>query len=204
MMRSSSCRLSWQARQPLSAAGNCSREGFFLARPFPSVTVAGMGRMFSQTFYRCPEYILTLILTMMGYYFGFRKCAKAADGRIFDACLKKGDPLFLPAGYIRFFLIGGFVVTGVTLYQRGLLNELRYVEFFAVLSGLIGGYLLAKFTRGIQHTGAFVFFNHMKGAAVLVAAAGLAFLLLSGDGGPENSLSLLMAAVISFYFGSRS
>jgi len=51
-----------------------------------------------------PPFILTLLLTMIGYYFGFRKRIKSAQSRIFDPTAKDQEPLFLPAGTIRVFI----------------------------------------------------------------------------------------------------
>jgi len=74
-----------------------------------------------------PDYLFSLILTIIGYYFGFRKKIRSAESRIFDASAKKEAPLFLPSGFIRFFLIAGFVACALFLYNKGNLKDLKYL-----------------------------------------------------------------------------
>ncbi len=151
-----------------------------------------------------PGYLLSLLLTVIGYYFGFRKKIKTAGSRIFDATAEEEEPLFLPHGVIRFFLIGGFLISGLVLLFAGKLKQLHYLEFFIVLFGLILGYVFAKVFSSYEGGSLYVVVNHLKGAVVLTAAAYLTYLLLTGKHGDLQYLSLLLAACISFYFGSRS
>ena len=151
-----------------------------------------------------PGYLFSLLLTIIGYYFGFRKKIRAAESRIFDASAEAEEPLFLPPGVIRFFLVAGFVISGIVLCARGRFNELPYLEFFIILFGLILGYILAKAFSSYEGSLLYTLANHLKGTVVLAAAFYLTYLFLSGTHGEAKYLSLVLAAVISFYFGSRS
>jgi hypothetical protein len=151
-----------------------------------------------------PGYLLSLLLTIIGYYFGFRKKIKTAESRIFDASAKEEDPLFLPHGVIRVFFTVGFVISGLVLFSVGKLKELQYLEFFVVLFGLILGYVFARVFSSYEGSSLYILINHLKGAVALAAAAYLAYLLVTGRHSDLKYSSLLLSAVISFYFGSRS
>lgn len=151
-----------------------------------------------------PDYLFGLNLTVIGYYFGFRKKVKASESRIFDPSARSEEPLFLPAGLIRFFLIAGFMVCAFLLYKRGRLEDLRYIEFFAILIGLVIGYVFGRISRPLRGTKVYSIVNHLKGALVLGAAGVLAHTLLFADGAGDPHMPLALTAVISFYFGSRS
>lgn len=151
-----------------------------------------------------PGYLLSLLLTIIGYYFGFRKKIKTAESRIFDASAREEDPLFLPHGVIRVFFIVGFVISGLVLFSAGRLKELRYLEFFVVLLGLILGYAFARVFSSYEGSPLYILINHLKGALVLAAGAYLAYLLVTGGHSELQYVSLLLAAMVSFYFGSRS
>ena len=151
-----------------------------------------------------PDYLFSLILTIIGYYFGFRKKIKSAGSRIFDASARVEEPLFLPHGIIRLFLITGFVVSGFLLYGSGRFKELKYLEFFIILFGLISGYIFARIFSKAKASSFYIFVNHVKGAFVLASAAYLVFLFLTGSYMNNIHIPLLLSAVISFYFGSRS
>jgi DNA-directed RNA polymerase subunit RPC12/RpoP len=150
-----------------------------------------------------PDYLFGLNLAVIGYYFGFRKKVKASEGHIFDAAARAEDPLFLPAGVIRFFLIAGFMVCAFVLHKRGRLEDLRYIEFFAILIGLVLGYVFGKISKPLRGTKLYILVNHLKGAVVLCAAAYMVQILIFGGGGDPH-VPLALTAVISFYFGSRS
>lgn len=152
-----------------------------------------------------PDYLLSLVLTIIGYYFGFRQKVKAAQSRIHEPLTRPREPLFLPPGFIRFFLITGFAAAGFVVYRRGEMTYVRYLEFFIILLGLIAGYLFARLFAGLRPSRALVFVNHLKGAAVLASAVALAWvLLLPGGAAAEGNVPLALAAFVSFYFGSRS
>ncbi len=151
-----------------------------------------------------PNYLFGLILAIIGYYFGFRQKIKASQSRIFDASAKAEEPLSLPQGCIRFFLIAGFFVCGLVLHFTGRLKNLSYLEFFVILFGLILGYIFAKVLAKFGDNPLYRLLNHVKGVAVLVAALCLAVLLISGSYVNYHYPALLLSAAVSFYFGSRS
>jgi len=151
-----------------------------------------------------PTYLFGLILTLVGYYFGFRKQARAAASKIFDASEKSEEPLFLPHGFIRFFIIAGFVVCGIVLNRRGILNQLHYLEFFVILFSLIAGYVFSKIIAAFESDTLKTAIGHLKGALVIFAAFCLMYLFVSGKYPELTGTCPPLAAIISFYFGSRS
>ncbi len=153
---------------------------------------------------RVPDYLLSLLLTMIAYYFGFRKKASSAQSRIYDAAANADAPLFLPAGMIRFALIGGFAVCGMILYAAGKMGQMKFLEFYAILLGLVVGYIFGKVLAPLRGTTLGNQINHIKGVAVLGASLWLFVLLMAERGVEGNHLGLGLACVISFYFGSRS
>ena len=155
-----------------------------------------------------PGYLLGLLLTVLGYYFAFRSRVKAADSHIFDATATPEEPLFLPAGFVRKFFIGGFIVSGVILAVRGAFTEAKHLEFFIILAGLVFGYAVAKAVQALGMASLSVAFNHVKGIAVIVVAGWLTVLFLSGEyasyTGSDAATVIVLCAVISFYYGSRT
>jgi len=150
-----------------------------------------------------PGVLLSLVLTILGYYFGFRTKVKSAEGHVFDPSARRQLPLFLPTGFVRWFIILGFVACGVYLHQQGRLMDLRYFEFFLILMALIGGYLFAKAFARTRGSPLFAAVQQVKAAAVLLTAAALAVLFVTGLAGRTPRLVLALCAVVSFYFGSR-
>lgn len=151
-----------------------------------------------------PGYLLSLLLAVIGYYFAFRRGMRASQSRIFDVSAKLQEPLFMPAGLIRGLLIAGFALSGVLVYFRDRLADPKYLEFFVVLLGLVLGYIFAKLFARASRTPFYIFINHVKGAAVLAAALSLAVLVIRPAGPGGEHAALLLACIISFYFGSRS
>jgi hypothetical protein len=151
-----------------------------------------------------PGYLLSLLLTVIGYYFGFRKKLKRAQSRILDASSRAQEPLNLPGGSIRMVLILGFAVCAVVLWARRQIADSAYLEFFIVLAGLVAGYFFARIFSGTIGSSMGNLINHAKGVLVLVATVALAALLLGGLYTDQPQLGLTLACMISFYFGSRS
>jgi len=151
-----------------------------------------------------PGYLLSLLATIIGYYFGFRKTTRAAYGRMFDSSTQAEKPLFLPTGFIRCFLIAGFLVSGCVLYLKGRLRDPDYLQFFVVLFGFVVGYVFAKCMARYERRLFYVAINHVKGVLVLAGAAYLVYLLISGLYLNAEHLALVLASGVSFYFGSRS
>ena len=173
-------------------------------RALVTMIVAATSWVLILTAQDVPEYLFSLLLTVIGYYFGIRTKLKAAESRIFDASTKEPEPLSLPTGFIRLFLTVGFLVCGVVLYRRELLGEAKYLEFFIILSGLIVGYVYARLFSKSEASPAYILLNHVKGVVVLAAAGCLAFLFIGGAHAAYGPLALVLSAAISFYFGSRS
>jgi hypothetical protein len=146
-----------------------------------------------------PGYVLSLLLAIIAYYFAFRKHMRAAQSLIFDASAKVQEPLFLPSGFIRAILICGFLISGLLLYIRGKLFSPSYLEFFVVLFGLVLGYGFSRAFAAVQRTPFHVFINHLKGAAVLLAAVCLfGLVVISGTSNPSSQyVALLLACAIS-------
>jgi DNA-directed RNA polymerase subunit RPC12/RpoP/peptidoglycan/LPS O-acetylase OafA/YrhL len=156
-----------------------------------------------------PSYLFSLILTITAYYFASRK--QQTDPSL--STIKRRDdeigyqdlPLYLPSGVIRFFLISGFVLTGLMSFSQGRLTNLEYLEFFVILTGFIIGYIFSKITAGFAGYAGYNIMNHIKGAVVLIASITVAGLLLSNPSGQNiEYFRLGMCCLISFYFGSKS
>lgn len=151
-----------------------------------------------------PTHLFGLLLAIIGYYFGFRQRVQAGDERAFAVSKAKEEPLFLPRGFIRLFLIVGFAASAVTLYARGRLGELEYLEFGVILAGLIVGHLFAKLLSGCGARLVEIIVDQIKGLLAIAAAGTLAYLIASGAHEESARLALLCSAAITFYFGSRS
>ncbi|MBN1817686.1 MAG: hypothetical protein JW828_10010 [Sedimentisphaerales bacterium] len=151
-----------------------------------------------------PGYVLSLLLTIIGYYFGFRQKIKTAESRILDASAQAQQPLYLPGGFIRVLLILGFGLSAIILYARDQLSQTAYLEFFLILAGLVAGYFFARVFAEASGGPAGNLINHVKGVLVLGATLSLAILLLGGRYIESPHTGLALACVISFYFGSRS
>ena len=152
-----------------------------------------------------PGPLFGVLLTVVGYYFGFRMRVKEAASRIYDPGAHVQEPLFLPGGCIRTTLMLGFGVSAVVLHSQGRLVRREFLEFFVVLAGLIGGHLFARAFAGLKGGAAHVALSHVKGASVLCAAAWLTILFLSGGHAQAPpTLVLGLCCVQTFYYGSRS
>lgn len=152
-----------------------------------------------------PEMLASLLLTIIGFYFGFRTKASTLSDHLYDPTTARELPLFLPPGAIRLMLILCFVAAGALLASRGRLGAVReQAEFFAILGGLVVGHYFAKILRPIGR-GSKAVLGHVKALAVLALTASLAAAFISGADAsmPRWSVTGLCVAV-SFYFGSRS
>jgi len=150
-----------------------------------------------------PGYVLSLLLSTIGYYFAFRKQMRAAQSRIWDASPTMREPLSLPSGFIRLVLIFGFGVCAVALYRSDRLLQLEYLEFYSILLGLVAGYMFSKMLSAVEGSSFFVWLNHAKGAAVICASICLCWVLLTGMETDTIYFPLSLSCFISFYFGSR-
>lgn len=151
-----------------------------------------------------PESLLALLLTVLGYYFGFRRNARAAESSIADASRKVTEPLHLPGGSIRMILATGFIVSAVALVLQGRFQVGPVLGFYLILAGLLVGHIYGRATAADPGASFVVLLGHIKGLVVLVTTATLTTAYLTGwhTDWPGWVMGLL-SAVISFYFGSR-
>ncbi|MDQ7780704.1 MAG: hypothetical protein RDV41_13500 [Planctomycetota bacterium] len=182
--------------EPLFLPRGSIRAAVAVLLAFCTMVVAGSG-------HDIPDQILALHLTIIGYYFAFRRQAANAAGRILDASTTHESPLFLPSGVIRVLLIAAFVFCAIFLHKSDRLVRPKYAEFFLLLGGLVAGSMFAKVFAKSEGRPFYTAINHLKGAAVLCAALWLCWLLLSGTYAQQAWPPLLAACFVSFYLGSR-
>jgi hypothetical protein len=177
------------------------------------------GLLVLQPYRDVPEYLRDLLLIILGHYFAAR--------RRLDASEEPGPPpLYMPRGSVRLLLVAGTVGVAVLLYRRGQLTALDKNPAGVTLL-LIGGFLfgvvlnsIATWWRDRGHqTPRFV--EDLRAMMAIVAALILAVLIWNqvfvvfptdsvrallpphvqlGRIGVEH----ILAAVVGFYFGSRS
>ena len=155
-----------------------------------------------------PGYLMGLLLTVVGYYFGYRADVDRSGLTVHDSAPETQRPLNLPAGVIRLVLIAGFAASAAVLLERGELSKLPYVEFFVILFGLLLGTVFGKLLARVRHTGAYGLVNHVKAIVVLALAGFLAWAMLaepSQETIPQQEIVfIVLCSLISFYFGSRT
>jgi hypothetical protein len=165
-----------------------------------------------------PVYLRDLLFIILGHYFAARRRAEPTE--------EAGPPpLYLPRGSVRLILIAGCGAVGAVLYARGQLTApQRHPGVLTLL--LLGGFLLGVAASGllawlrgdrppsrlVEDLRAFVSVAAalllialvLNGAFGLVPADRIAAWfrdrLPLGNFGPET----VLAAVVGFYFGSRS
>jgi hypothetical protein len=166
-----------------------------------------------------PDYLRDLLFIIMGHYFAARRRASEAP--------EPGPPpLYLPRGSVRFFLVAGSIAVAALLYRGGQLTSLERNPGVVTLL-LVGGFLL-----GVAMNAAMSWWKDrghrtprvvedLRAIVSLMAAGLLIILVLNrllfivptipidrlippevhlGRFGPEH----LLAAIVGFYFGSRS
>lgn len=163
-----------------------------------------------------PGYLNDLLFIILGHYFAVR-------GRSEGAAEPGLSPLYLPRGAVRLLLVDGFVVSAGLLYRQGKLAEFDRSPAVATLL-LVAGFLLGVVLRQVrvwlggegrplprlvEDLRAFVSLAAAVFLAVLVwdqFLAGPPRLGLSGVslGLGKIGLPHVTAAVVGFYFGSRS
>jgi hypothetical protein len=166
-----------------------------------------------------PDYLRDLLFIIMGHYFAARRKSGPAD--------EPGPPpLYLPRGSIRLFLVIGSVAVAVLLFRRGRLTALDDNPGVVTLL-LVGGFLagvavntLATWWRDRGHYTPRIV-EDLR-ALISMAAAGILVILVWNHIVvlfPADSIDELisrrvhlghlgvehfLAAVVGFYFGSRS
>jgi hypothetical protein len=166
-----------------------------------------------------PDYLGDLLFIIMGHYFAARR-------RAAEEPEPGPPPLFLPRGSVRLFLLAGSVLAAVLLYQRGQLTAVDRNPGVVTLL-LVGGFLLgvtlnavAAWWKDRGHRTPRIL-EDLRALVSLMAAVVLVLLVLNrlvlfvptaslddlwtqwvhlGRLGPEH----VLAAVVGFYFGSRS
>jgi hypothetical protein len=170
-----------------------------------------------------PDYLSDLMFVIMGHYFATRKRTAAVEVLGEEP---GPPPLFLPRGSIRLVLAAGSVAVAAVLYQRGVLTRIDRNPGVTTLL-LVAGFLIGVFLNAligwwrarVKRTHRAI--EDMQAVAAMVAGLVLVALVwnrmfpivppdqldavLNGWGrlgrlGPEH----LLAAVIGFYYGSRS
>jgi hypothetical protein len=163
-----------------------------------------------------PEYLRDLLFIILGHYFAVRsrQSAESAAGP---------PPLYLPRGTVRVLLAAGFVVTTVLLYRQGRLLAVAQnpaVVTLLLALGFILGVIMqqvwARLTGGNRPLP-----RVLEDSRALVSLAATIFLVvLIWDqfapqplqwGLDQRDLGLgkirlphIAAAIVGFYFGSRS
>jgi hypothetical protein len=114
------------------------------------------------------------------------------------------EPLWLPHGAIRLLLIGVLASSAAILHQRGELAGARIGEFFAIVAALVLGHLYAKHVDALLEGPAGEAMDHLKGLGVLAATLYLCASFFDARLVVHERLPTLAAALVSFYFGSRT
>jgi hypothetical protein len=162
-----------------------------------------------------PDFLRDLLFIILGHYFAARRAAAPGD--------EAGPPpLYLPRGSVRLVLVIGCVGVAVVLLRRGQLTDIERNPGVLTLV-LVGGFLL-----GVALSAVFAWWRarghrpprlveDLRAAVSLAAAVALIALVAArafhlvppgaiawriglGRYGPEH----LLAAIVGFYFGSRS
>lgn len=166
-----------------------------------------------------PDYLRDLLFIILGHYFAIRRRSGATQ--------EPGPPpLYLPRGSVRLFLVVGSVAVAALLFRHGQLTALNDNPGVVTLL-LIGGFLAGVAVNTVatwwrdrgHHTPRIVedlrALISMAAAAILVAIVWNHVLLLFPTDSVDAMVSAqvhlghlgiehLLAAVVGFYFGSRS
>ena len=166
-----------------------------------------------------PDYVRDLLFIIMGHYFAARRRSGPAE--------EPGPPpLYLPRGSVRLFLVAGSIAVAVLLFRRGRLINLDENPGVVTLL-LVGGFLcgvalntLSTWWRDRGHQTPRIV-EDLRALISLAAAVMLAMLVWNHVLAlfPADSFDALLtsrvhlgrlgvehilAAVVGFYFGSRS
>lgn len=152
-----------------------------------------------------PEALESLLFVVLGHYFAARAQApEQADGP---------PPLYLPRGSVRVLLIAGLVAVGVVIFRQEGAASQRGAVTLALAAAFLLGLLLTRVTQWWQRRrgGPSRVFEDMRAVAGLVAVGALALHAFYGVlpdastvGVGRLGLEQGLAALVGFYFGSRS
>jgi hypothetical protein len=163
-----------------------------------------------------PEYLRDLLFIILGHYFAVRS-RHGADADTGP------PPLYLPRGSVRFILIAGFVVTAALLYRRGTplaVGKNPAVATIFLALGFMLGVLVQHLWAKVMGTGRPLprFLEDLR-AFVSLAASVFLVVLIWDQFAPQPlqwglekidlglgkiGLPHVTAAIVGFYFGSRS
>jgi hypothetical protein len=166
-----------------------------------------------------PQYLQNLLFIIMGHYFAARHEKKQGD-------VPGPPPLFLPVGSVRLILLGGFVAVAILLFQQERV-WIPHGDDAKIHKGVLTLLLVAGFLLGVAVARLWGWWT--QGApvprwledvrAVFSLAAAVLLVLLLFDIVNFDDLGLIqpfnqlaegnglkgsLAAIVGFYFGSRS
>jgi hypothetical protein len=163
-----------------------------------------------------PEYLRDLLFIILGHYFAVRS-------RQATATEAGPPPLYLPRGTVRLVLVAGFVVTAALLYRQGRLlavgqNPAVVTLFLALgfMLGVIMQQIWAKLAGGKRPLPRIL--EDVRAVVSLIAAIFLVVVIWDQFapqalqwgldqrdlGFGKIKIPHVAAAIVGFYFGSRS
>ena len=154
-----------------------------------------------------PAALTSLLLTVVGFYFGFRMKSSTLGDRLYDPTASRDLPLYMPPGVIRAVLVLCLAAAWFLLTSRGRLGATQeQMDFFTILTGLAAGHYFTKVIRRAGGGGGGGGkLGHVKALAVLALMAALAAVYMTNaDASMPHWSVMALCGTISFYFGSRS
>jgi hypothetical protein len=151
-----------------------------------------------------PSYLRDLMFIIMGHYFAARSRAEPAAGP---------PPLYLPRGSIRTLMMLGFVGVGVWLYRENRLTTENGLSQTAITLFLVTGFLLGVLVEHLTPHNIPRIIEDIRAVITLLAGAALLMLVFGVVAAPRSgiedfllrhSIEEVLAAIIGFYFGSKS
>lgn len=157
-------------------------------------------------------YLQVLMVLILGHYF-------TAHGHSIGKHISTHSPLGLPSGVVRLLLVVGYGAMAYFLYNHHASFEYPPKGDFILLLGLLlGGYvlgnLLTHMIRRVNDDALPVWYQDIQAWLALLAVIGMGVLmvyrLLIDPQLPEDlkvgavSIDATLAAIVGFYFGSRS
>lgn len=190
----------WRRRHALGLPGGSVRALLALA-----VVGTVCGLLIREPDRPPPEALESLLFVVLGHYFAARAQAPAqSDGP---------PPLYLPRGSVRLLLIAGLVTVGVVIGRQPGAASQRGAVTLALAAAFLLGLLLTRVTGWWQRRrgGPSRVLEDMRALVGLGAAAALALHAFFGVlpdpatvGVGRLGLEQGLAALVGFYFGSRS
>ena len=159
-----------------------------------------------------PAYLRDLMFIIMGHYFAARHQVAAEVGP---------PPLYLPRGSIRTTILIGFAVLGGgLLYQHRMTvreSDLVRLNHAGVTLILVAGFMLGVLMNRVTHGGLPRYLEDLRATLSLLAGVLLLLLVFGLVHVPDTGMlhrvqrwalqyrvEDILAAVVGFYFGSRS